>query len=171
MGPTKTSRSSKLASSAAQILPERVFIIDNGAHTLKGGYAPTDPSSAPHEDSLSNPLAPCHVIPNSLVKARDGRVYIGTQLDTHVTDWNEAFFRRPVEKGFIVNWEAQRAIWDHSFFDEKIARKPELQCADPADTTLILTEAPNAMAALQKNADEMVMEEWGFGGYMRCIGR
>ena len=42
---------------------------------------------------------------------------------------------------------------------------------NPEETTLILTEAPNNLPALQKNADEMVMEEWGFGGYMRTLGR
>lgn len=171
MGPTKTSRAAKTAPAAAQSLPDRTFIIDNGAHTLKAGYAPTPASLTSTEDNISDSLAPCILVPNALTRVRDGQVYIGTQLDTHITDWNEAFFRRPVEKGFIVNWEAQRAIWDHSFFDEKTARRTELRCTDPVDTTLILTEAPNAMAALQKNADEIVMEEWGFGGYMRCVGR
>ncbi|EER28360.1 Actin- protein 6 [Coccidioides posadasii str. Silveira] len=165
MGPTKGSRAAKSAAAAAQSLPTKTFIIDNGAYTMKAGYAPSNV-----EDSPSDPLAPCLMIPNALVKTRDKRVYTGPQLNTHVTDWNEAAFRRPVEKGYIVNWEAQREIWDHSFFDEKIPRRPEVRCTDPGDTTLILTEAPNAMAALQKNADEMVMEEWGFGGYLRCIG-
>ncbi|EEP77777.1 conserved hypothetical protein [Uncinocarpus reesii 1704] len=164
MAPAKAPRGAKPAPAAPQSLPAKTFIIDNGAYTMKAGYASTS-----SEDTPSDPLAPCSIIPNALVKARDKRVYVGAQLNTHITDWNEANFRRPVEKGYIVSWEAQREIWEHSFFDEKVPRRPEVRCAEPGDTTLILTEAPNAMAALQKNADEIIMEEWGFGGYLRCI--
>lgn len=166
MGATKTSRTSKSEAAAARALPSKTFIVDNGAYTMKAGYAP---STA--ENTTGDPLSNCLAVPNALVKTRHRQVYTGLQLNTQVSDWNEAAFRRPVEKGYIVNWEAQREIWEHTFFDEKTARKPEVRCADPADTTLVLTEAPNSMPALQKNADEMIMEEWGFGGYARYTGR
>ncbi|OJD20313.1 hypothetical protein ACJ73_08352 [Blastomyces percursus] len=162
MGAAKPSRAAKRAPSLPP-LPSKTFIIDNGAYTMKAGYAPEQPSAEP-------PLNSCLAIPNALARTRDKRVYIGTQLSTHIWDWNEAIFRRPVEKGYVVSWEAQKEIWDHTFFDEGTARNPEVRCADPENTTLIFTEAPNAMAALQKNADEIIMEEWGFGGYLRCIG-
>ncbi|PGH13579.1 hypothetical protein AJ79_03572 [Helicocarpus griseus UAMH5409] len=162
MGTAKTSRATKPAAPPPQPLPSNTFVIDNGAYTMKAGYAPEQPSV----DSLNS----CLAIPNALARTRDKRVYIGAQLSTHISDWNEATFRRPVEKGYVVSWEAQREIWDHTFFDEATARKPELRCADPENTTLVFTEAPSAMAALQKNADEIIMEEWGFGGYARCIG-
>ena len=68
-----------------------------------------------------------------------------------------------------MNWEAEQEIWDYSFFDEKTAHK-DLFVKEPGDTTLILTEAPNTMQALQRNADEIIMEEWGFGGYARVVG-
>lgn len=161
MGTAKNSRAGRSTAQALP-LPTKVFVIDNGAYTLKAGYAPNE--------ATTDPLTNCLTIPNALVRTRDKQVYTGAHVDS-IVDWNEAAFRRPVEKGYIVNWEAQREIWEHTFFDEKTARKPEVRCADSKDTTLILTEAPNAMAALQKNADEIVMEEWGFGGYARCIGR
>jgi actin-related protein 6 len=142
-----------------QSLPDRTFIIDNGAYTIKAGYVPQD-----------HALSACMSIPNALAKTRDHRVYVGAQLLTHIPEWNEVAFRRPVEKGQIVNWEAQREIWEHSFFDEKTARQQEVRVANPEDTTLLLTEPPNGLPALQKNADEIIMEEWGFGGYLRCVG-
>jgi actin-related protein 6 len=80
---------------------------------MKAGYA-CDPSSS-SEEALSN----CSTIPNAIVKTRDNRIWTAAQLETHVTDWNEAVFRRPVEKGYIVNWEAEREIWDQTFFEEK----------------------------------------------------
>jgi actin-related protein 6 len=163
MGTAKGSSTSK--SARPQSLPSKTFIVDNGAYTIKAGFA--NPIS---EDETADSLSGCVQIPNALTRTRDKRIYTGAELSTQVADWNEAVFRRPVEKGFIVNWEAQREIWEHTFFDEKTARDPAVRCADPKDTTLILTEAPNAMAALQKNADEMIMEEWSFGGYARCLG-
>ena len=129
---------------------------------MKAGYASTLPPS--------EAVTACSQVPNTLVKTRDNKVVIGSQLST-VTDWNEAMFRRPVEKGYIVNWEAEREIWDQTFFDENAAaRNKNLKIDNPEDTTLILTEAPNAMPILQRHTDEMVMEEWGFGGYTRCLG-
>ncbi|KAK2865253.1 Actin- protein 6 [Arthroderma sp. PD_2] len=160
MGPTKASRAAKAAPPPAEVLPERTFIIDNGGYTLKAGYSST---------SGSDPLASCLTIPNALAKTRDNQIYTGLQLNTHISDWNEASFRRPVEKGYVVNWEAQREIWEHTFFDENTAYRPEVRCSDFTGTTLVLTEAPNALSGLQKNMDEMVMEEWGFGGYVRYL--
>lgn len=161
----KTPRAGKSSTVSAQSLPSKVFIVDNGAYTMKAGYAP-----ATTEDTASDPLSSCLAIPNALARTRDKHIHTGAHVNK-ISDWNEATFRRPVEKGYLVNWEAQREIWEHTFFDEKTAQTPEIKCADPRDTTLILTEAPNAMAALQKNADEIIMEEWGFGGYARCIGK
>ncbi|CAL5869391.1 uncharacterized protein PFLUO_LOCUS3620 [Penicillium psychrofluorescens] len=165
---TKTRAPPKSATEPAVVsrhLPDKTFVIDNGAYTLKAGYVSDLP---PAEDEA---LSACSTIPNALAKTRDNRVVIGPQLLTHVSDWNEVMFRRPVEKGYIVNWEAQREIWEQSFFEEKAtARNKSSRIANPEETTLILTEAPNAIPLLQRNADEIVMEEWGFGGYTRCIG-
>jgi hypothetical protein len=168
MGTTKAKAPAKAAAASPGIsrnLPKKTFVLDNGAYTMKAGYAP-DLSS--QEDALSA----CTLIPNALVKTRDNRIVIGAQLATQVTDWNEAAFRRPVEKGYIVNWEAEREIWEQSFFDEKAtARNKQLRIAAPEETTLVLTEGPNTLPVLQRNTDEMVMEEWGFGGYARCLGK
>lgn len=167
MGTPKPRAPAKQAAPTSQPLPEKTFVIDNGAYTLKAGYAPSTFDAAKDDEILSS----CVTIPNALAKTRDGRVFVGPQLSTHISDWNEALFRRPVEKGFIVNWEAQKEIWEYSFFDEKLVRTDKTKVPNPGDTTLILTEAPNALPILQKHADEMVMEEWGFGGYARVIGR
>jgi actin-related protein 6 len=160
----------KAAKAKTQTLPEKVFVVDNGAYTLKAGYAPFQLSLDDEEI-----LSACATIPNALAKTRDNRVYIGPQLN-NITDWNETTFRRPVEKGYIVNWEAEKEIWEQSFFSEEKApvaarsNKQTLHIADPDQTTLMLTEAPNALPALQRNADEIIMEEWGFGGYLRTLG-
>jgi len=87
-------------------LPETSLIIDNGAYTMKAGFATAAPS-----------LEDCQVIPNCLAKDRGKRVWIGNQL-SKCSDFGEIASRRPVEKGFLVNWEAEKAIWDNTFIDK-----------------------------------------------------
>jgi len=135
-------------------LAPRTLILDNGAHSIKAGFSS---SSDPATDD-------CHIIPNCIARSqRDKRTYIGQEL-THCADFGELQYRRPVEKGYVVNWESEKAIWERSLFDTNAP----LQC-DPHDTNLILTEAPNAPIALQRNADEMVFEEFEFASLWRTM--
>lgn len=141
-------------------LASKTLILDNGAHTLKAGFS--TPSTSTTTD--------CHAIPNCIARShRDKRTYIGPELSHECADFGELAFRRPVEKGYIVNWESEKAIWERSFVDRDAYGALGLSC-EPEDTNLILTEAPNAPAQLQKNADEMVFEEFGFAGYARVLG-
>jgi len=155
-------RTSKASARAPPVLPPKIFVLDNGGHSIKAGFAPSK--------SLSDTeiLSTCHIIPNALVRTRDRKTYVGAQSE-EIAHWSEALFRRPVENGQIVSWEAQKEIWDQSFFDERTAAK-DLLIKNPEETTLLFTEPPNSMQTLQKNADEIIMEEWGFGGYSRVIG-
>ncbi|KAI5782690.1 actin family [Geopyxis carbonaria] len=132
----------------------RTLIIDNGSYTIKAGFAKPDAS---YDD--------CTVVPNCLARPRDSRrgVLVGAQLDS-CKDFGGMAFRRPVEKGYLVNWEAEKEIWDRTFLDPE----SPLYC-DPRNTNLILTEAPNAPLSLQSNTDQMVFEEYEFASYMRCV--
>lgn len=156
-------RTSRASARAVPGLPSKTFILDNGAYNIKAGFAPV--RSASDIDAIAG----CHTIPNALVKTRDRKTYVGAEAQG-ISQWSEAHFRRPVENGQVVSWEAQKEIWDRSFFDEHTAHK-DVWVKSPEETTLIFTEPPNAMPALQKNADEIIMEEWQFGGYTRMIGR
>ena len=89
-----------------RVLPNQTLIIDNGAHTMKAGFATSTPD-----------LEDCQIIPNCLAKDRGKHVWIGAQLEK-CNDFGEIAFRRPVDKGFLVNWEAEKAIWDHTFFEK-----------------------------------------------------
>jgi actin-related protein 6 len=155
-------KATKSAARDSQFLPSSTFILDNGGFSIKAGFAPSRPS--PDTDALKQ----SHATPNSLARTRDKRTYVASQQDS-ISQWSEAIFRRPIERGQLVNWEAEKEIWDYTFFDERNAHR-SLLIKEPEDTTLILAEAPNTMQALQRNADEIIMEEWGFGGYARVIG-
>ena len=86
-------------------LADKTLVVDNGGYTLKAGFASHTPA-----------LVDCHVIPNCLARDRAKRIWVGAQLE-RCTDFGEIAFRRPVEKGFLVNWEAEKAVWDASFID------------------------------------------------------
>ncbi|KAI9673465.1 MAG: Actin- protein 6 [Caeruleum heppii] len=135
-------------------LPTNTLIVDNGAYSIKAGFASTSPQLD----------RDCQVIPNCIARSRDKRLWAGAQLE-RCQDYGEMMFRRPVEKGYLVGWEAEKEIWDVSFFD----KNAKLKC-DPQDTSLILTEAPNTPSSLQTNCDQMVFEEFEFASYYRCIG-
>lgn len=141
--------------SSGPVPPARTLVVDNGAYTIKAGFSSPD----------SPPPGECRVIPNCIARDRDRKVYIGSQLEK-CKDFGDISFRRPVEKGYVVNWEAQKEIWEQEFFDDKAP----LHC-DPQETGLILTEAPNALPALQTSCDQMVFEEFQFARYYRALGK
>ncbi|KAF2644777.1 Actin/actin-like protein [Massarina eburnea CBS 473.64] len=147
-------KGSKKASAAA---PSQTLVLDNGAYTLKAGLVSANGAELSYDD--------CAVIPNCIARStRDKRTYVASELE-HCKDFGELAFRRPVEKGFIVNWEAEKAIWEHEF----MGAGEGLRC-DPSDTNLLLTEKPNCPKELQKNCDEIVFEQFEFAAYYRCIG-
>ncbi|KAL9579471.1 MAG: hypothetical protein Q9212_005093, partial [Teloschistes hypoglaucus] len=132
---------------------DRTLVVDNGAFSIKAGFV----SSTPNLDD-------CHIIPNCLARERDKKIWVGSEIEA-CRDFGEMAFRRPVEKGYVVNWEAEKAIWDSTFLNPK----SKLSC-DPDETNLILTEAPNTTAALQSNCDQIIFEEYEFATYSRHIG-
>ncbi|KAL9102067.1 MAG: hypothetical protein Q9163_002747 [Psora crenata] len=134
-------------------LPEQTLIVDNGSYTMKAGFATSSPS-----------LEDCHIIPNCIARDRAKRIWVGAHLEK-CNDFGEIAFRRPVEKGYVVNWEAEKAVWDSTF----IENGGKLKC-NPQDTNLILTESPNTPTALQTNCDQMVFEEYEFASYSRFLG-
>jgi actin-related protein 6 len=148
-------------------LSPKTLILDNGAHTIKAGYSVLNATSDTTAKSSSE--GNCRIIPNTIARSqRDKRTYIGSELHDCV-DFGELAFKRPVEKGYVVSWESQKAIWENEFFDPANKESSDVYCPDPSETNLVLTEAPNAPAALQKHCDEMVFEEFGFGNYWRTV--
>jgi actin-related protein 6 len=82
------------------------LVVDNGAYTIKAGFV----SAAPDPQD-------CHIIPNCIARDSDKKVWVGSQLE-QCKDFREMSFRRPVDKGYLVNWEGEKAIWGQSFFSQ-----------------------------------------------------
>lgn len=155
-------KAAKFASAVSGKLPDNTYVLDNGSYSLKAGFVQATSIS---DDAL---LEACEVIPNCIVRTKERKTYVAAQVE-NISQWWEAAYRRPLENGQIVSWEAQKEIWDCSIFDATTASSKTL-ISDPSDTTLLLTETPNNIPALQKSTDEIVMEEYGMGGYMRVAG-
>ncbi|KAH7375430.1 actin family [Plectosphaerella cucumerina] len=138
--------------------PTRTLVLDNGGYTIKAGFVNAD------DDGTTAPDAP-RLVPNCIARDRARKVYVASELDA-CRDFGEIQFRRPIDKGFIVNWEAQKEIWDREFVD---GAAPHQRC-DPSETRLLLTEQPNSLPALRSNCDQIVFEEYGFAAYHRGPG-
>lgn len=137
----------------------RTLVVDNGSHTIKAGFATSEPDAA----------SDCKTIPNCVARSSEGgkagqKIYIADQLE-QCKDMAEMGFRRPLEKGFIVNWDLELDIWKQGFFRDGA----QLQC-DPHETNLLLTEASNCPLALQTNTDQVIFEELEFASAYRCSG-
>lgn len=127
----------------------KVLVLDNGSYNIKIGYASED-----------NPQ-PYH-IPNCITHGRNKKSYVGSQFST-CTDFSGLMFQRPHDKGQLVDWRLEYAIWNYTFFgyDSPIQ-------VDPSDSSLILTETALSLPAVSANTDQMVLEEYGFSEYYRC---
>ena len=138
-------------------IASKTLVLDNGGYSIKAGFSL--PSTAPNVET------DCHKIPNCLARGVHNRVWVGAQLE-ECRDFAEMTFRRPVQNGCLVNWEAEREIWDQTFFSYA---KSVLHC-DASETNLLLTEAPNSLSTLQSNCDQIVFEEFEFAAYRRITG-
>lgn len=92
---------------ATSALPPQTLVVDPGAYTIKAGLVSSNSDA---------PIPECSVISNCIARARSKATYIGSSLSS-CNDFGEMQFKRPVERGYIVNWDLQRAIFEHEFFD------------------------------------------------------
>lgn len=95
-----------------------VLVLDNGAYTIKAGFAHVDEEP--------------RVLPNSIARSRvEKRVYVADEID-QCRDLSGIVYRRPIERvssimledsrlmtqGMLVNWDAEKTIWDRLFSKE-----------------------------------------------------
>ncbi|KAK7462277.1 Actin-related protein 6 [Stygiomarasmius scandens] len=103
---------------------------------------------------------PC-IIPNAIVKSKgDKATYFGHEIEK-CKDYSSLHYRLPFEKGYIVDWDAQKAIWDGVFSDQVLN-------VNTAESSLILTEPYFNLPNIQEVYDQFVFEEYEFNSYYRC---
>ncbi|KAI0057804.1 actin-related protein Arp6 [Artomyces pyxidatus] len=124
-----------------------VVVLDNGASTIKLG--------------VSNAGKDVRVIPNAIIRSKgDKTTYFGEEFEA-CRDFSSLNYRLPFEKGYLVDWDAQKAIWD-GIFSEQVLR------VDPTAASLLITEPYFNLPGIQEVYDQFVFEEYEFLSYYRC---
>ena len=122
------------------------LVLDNGGYSLKVGYSS---QSAPR------------VFPNCIMKAKSEkrRAFIGDQIDD-CRDLSSLFYLLPFQKGYLVNWDHQKTVWDYVFGKECFNIRPD-------NLNLIFTEPYFNFTSIQEGLSEIFFEEYGFKSLLR----
>ncbi|PBK97242.1 Actin/actin-like protein [Armillaria gallica] len=118
-------------------------ILDNGASTIKAGISDN----------------PALLVPNAIARNKS-TTYFGHEL-LRCTDHASLTYRLPLDKGFIVDWDAQKAIWDGVFSSHALG-------IDTTQSSLLLTEPYHNLPNIQAVYDQFIFEEYQFPSYYRC---
>ncbi|KAL6480519.1 hypothetical protein MHYP_G00115520 [Metynnis hypsauchen] len=121
------------------------LVLDSGAYTAKIGYS--------HEK--------VSVIPNCQFRSKTLRLktFTANQLD-EIKDPSGLFYILPFQKGYLVNWDVQRKVWDHLFGKEMFK-------VDFADTSVVITEPYFNFTSIQESMNEILFEEYQFQAALR----
>ncbi|ETW81470.1 hypothetical protein HETIRDRAFT_318154 [Heterobasidion irregulare TC 32-1] len=124
-----------------------IVVVDNGACTIKAGLARL----------VQDP----RVIPNAVIRSKgDKTTYFGHEF-YKCRDHSSLHYRLPFEKGYLVDWDAQKAIWDGMFSEDVLA-------IDTSESSLLITEPYFNLPNIQEVYDQFVFEEYDFQSYYRC---
>ncbi len=128
----------------------RIVVIDNGGGSCKVGFAgQVEPK----------------IIPNVIARTKGttgnpkGHVYIGDQIDNECESYSSLSYRRPMEKGYVVDVEAQIGIWNR-IFSEHV-----LNVTDFADRQVVVTHQPFTPNQIKADMAQMVFEHFQFQHY------
>uniref|UniRef100_M3YJB0 Actin-related protein 6 n=1 Tax=Mustela putorius furo TaxID=9669 RepID=M3YJB0_MUSPF len=121
------------------------LVLDNGAYNAKIGYS--------HEN--------VSVIPNCQFRSKTARLktFTANQID-EIKDPSGLFYILPFQKGYLVNWDVQRQVWDYLF-------GKEMYQVDFLDTNIIITEPYFNFTSIQESMNEILFEEYQFQAVLR----
>jgi actin-related protein 6 len=121
-----------------------VIVLDNGASSIKAGVTTSSKD--------------VRIVTNAIVRSKGDKItYFGHELDA-CKDFSTLHFRLPFERGYLVDWDAQKAIWDGIFSDQVLN-------IDTAETSLLITEPYFNLPNVQEVYDQFVFEEYEFQSY------
>ena len=99
-------------------------------------------------------------MPNCVAKPKgEKRSYIADEIN-QIKDISSVNLRRPIDRGYVVNWDLQKDILDHLF--KKVLK------INPKSCHLLITEAPFNLPALAAEQDECIFEKFGFKSALIC---
>ena len=142
--PPKTPNRARSAAETSTLRGDVTVVVDIGGGSLKLCVA---------EDGVSS----ARVAPNAAARIKSANGPMTTIYGARVGDTpdvNGLALRRPVDRGFVVNWELQREILDDAF-------RHDLR-VDPKRCDIVVTEPPFALPATRAALDAMLFEHFGF---------
>lgn len=122
-------------------------VLDNGAYSAKIGYI--------------TEVIP-RVVPNCVIKAKTvrNRIFIGDQID-ECKDLSGLYYLLPFQKGYLVNWDVERQVWEHMFGKNGIQVNFD-------ESGVIMTEPYLNFRSVQEAVDEIFFEEYQVPFFLRC---
>ncbi|KAJ3547053.1 hypothetical protein NMY22_g1812 [Coprinellus aureogranulatus] len=124
-------------------------LLENGGSTIKVGLVNRGRWKEPR------------LIQNAVIRSKgDKATYIGHEFEA-CQDFASLHFRLPVEKGYVVDWDAQKAVWDGIFSDQVLN-------VDTTEASVLVTEPYFNLPNLQDVYDQFMFEEYEFQSYYRC---
>ena len=88
-------------------------------------------------------------------KSERRRSFIGDQIED-CKDLSGLFYLLPFQKGYLVNWDIQRQIWDYLFSEDFPSG------IKPQDVDLIFTEPMYNFPSIQDSINEIFFEDYNF---------
>ncbi|KAK9297392.1 hypothetical protein QLX08_008838 [Tetragonisca angustula] len=124
------------------------FVLDNGAYTAKVGLA---------SDNVK-------LVPNCIMKAKSERrrPFVGNQIE-ECRDASGLFYILPFQKGYLVNWDVQKTVWDYIF-------SKECCLVNLSQLSLIVTEPLFNFSTVQEAMTEIFFEEYECQSLLRING-
>lgn len=100
-------------------------------------------------------------VPNCMFKSKMERrkLFISGQIDS-CKDHSGLFYLLPFQKGYLVNWDVQKQVWDYAFGKEVLNLKP-------TESSIILTEPHYNFPTIQEAMNEIFFEEYQFQSILR----
>ncbi|KAF9299646.1 Actin- protein 6 [Mortierella antarctica] len=127
-------------------MASRTLVVDNGASTIKCGYA---------GDGTSY-----RTISNNITRSKaERKTFVGDQLDT-CKDFSGLYYRLPFEKGILTSWDVEKQVWDRLFTGKVMP-------CDPSTTNLVISEPVLNLPNVGTTYDQLIFEEYGFHAYTR----
>ncbi|KAK3847701.1 MAG: actin family [Linnemannia gamsii] len=124
----------------------RTLVVDNGAATIKFGYADEN--------------TPYRTFSNNITRSKTERkTFVGDQLE-NCKDFSGLYYRLPFEKGLLTSWDVEKQVWDRLFTGKIVP-------CDPSSTTLLISEPILNLPNIAATYDQLVFEEYGFHSYTR----
>ena len=92
-------------------------------------------------------------------KSERRRNFIGLQAE-ECKDLSGLYYLLPFQRGYLVNWDTQRQIWDHIF--------NEVMSINPSEHNLVFTEPLFNFPSIQDTLEEIFFEEYRFASVLCC---